>query len=84
MERKLYSCTVHHALAVQFSPGSTPRSAAYKNGFLFELEKRINGRTTGPFCPHKLATPSADAYLSGLDHAKQFLAIRTIHPFKDQ
>lgn len=53
----------------RFSPGSTPRSSAYKEGYSERLQRvATNGKHR--IEPHyKAGTPEFDAYYSGNDHA---------------
>jgi len=44
-----------------------PRSVAYHNGFADKLNQKINGQRI--LRPYKEATPEADAWHSGFQHA---------------
>lgn len=67
--------TVAEALADRFSAGTTKRSAEYRRGFESTLKHQLEGGPLPPL-PYPEGTAQADAYWSGQDDARDYLAAR--------
>jgi hypothetical protein len=74
--------TVEDAMKDRFREGTTPRSEAYRAGFMEKLHRIIEGADMEPF-PFKPGTPEADAYFSGQDHAAEYCKARKDTPLYD-
>lgn len=67
--------TVKQIFAETFTncPGRTPRSAAYRRGFIECLDRKIDGRKYD--LPYKAGTAEFDAYFAGVNEACNVYAI---------
>lgn len=74
-DERTYRFTVAEAMQDRFRAGTTPRSEAYRAGFEEQLRRKIEGADQKTF-PYDIPSAEADAYFSGLDHAKEYLSAR--------
>lgn len=71
--------TVEDAMADRFREGTTLRSEAYRAGFKEMLLRLIEKADQQTF-PYDIGTAEADAYFSGMDHAREYFKTRKIDP----